>query len=163
MPFCPNCGSPTEGRFCAKCGAPVESGGGPSARASGPQIRPAIAGTGLEDHVAGALCYLAGFFTGVIFLVLEPYSRRPFVRFHALQSILLCAVWMALSLALSVVLAMTGIALGSWWIFIPLRMLIGLLGFVLWLFCMYKAFNREQFELPFIGPIAAKHARGQPV
>jgi uncharacterized membrane protein len=42
----------------------------------------------MEDNVAGALCYLVGFITGVLFLALEPYSKRPFVRFHAFQSIL---------------------------------------------------------------------------
>ncbi|MGA2590070.1 MAG: hypothetical protein ABSH32_09160 [Bryobacteraceae bacterium] len=121
-----------------------------------------VAAAGLEDNAAGALCYLAGFITGIIFLVLEPYSKRPFVRFHAFQSILFCVAWIALSMILSIVLGIGGLALHAlWWIFIPLRLLIGLLGFLIWLFCMYKAYNRELFQLPIIGPIAAKQAGGQ--
>jgi uncharacterized membrane protein len=121
----------------------------------------AVATTGLEDNVAGALCYLIGFVTGIIFLVLEPYNKRPFVRFHAFQSILFCAAWIALSIALSIIFLITGAALHLWWIFLPIRMLIGLVGFLLWLFCMYKAYNRELYQLPVIGPIAAKQAGGQ--
>ena len=80
------------------------------------------------------------------------------MRFHAFQSILFCVAWIALSMALSIVFAMTGMALHLWWLFIPLRMLIGLLGFLIWLFCMYKAYNREMLQLPVVGPIAAKQA-----
>ena len=92
MPFCPSCGASVEGRFCAKCGAPVEGARRDAGSAAGPTpSSPGTAVTGMEDNVAGALCYLVGFITGVLFLVLEPYSKRPFVRFHAFQSILFCA------------------------------------------------------------------------
>ena len=40
--------------------------------------------TGLDSNIAGALCYLAGFVTGVVFLVIEKRDRE--VRFHAFQS-----------------------------------------------------------------------------
>jgi uncharacterized membrane protein len=115
----------------------------------------------MEDNVAGALCYLFGFITGVLFLVLEPYSKRPFVRFHAFQSILFCAGWIALSIALSIAFGIVGAILHLWFIFVPLRGLIGLIGLLIWLFCMYKAYNREWFQLPVVGPIAAKQAGGQ--
>lgn len=151
MPFCPTCGSPADGRFCPKCGASIAAPG-----VTGPTT--SVATTGLDDNVAGALSYLIGFITGIIFLVLEPYNKRPFVRFHAFQSILFCAGWIALSIAFSIIFVITGSALHLWWIFLPIRMLIGLLGFLLWLFCMYKAYNRELYRLPVIGPIAAKQA-----
>ena len=116
-----------------------------------------VAAAGLEDNAAGALCYLVGFITGIIFLVLEPYSKRPFVRFHAFQSILFCVAWFALSMILSIALGIGGLALHTlWWIFIPLRLLIGLLGFLFWLFCMYKAYNHEKFKLPIIGNLIEK-------
>jgi len=157
MPYCPTCGAQIQGRFCEKCGALVEAG---PARAAGDQPGPATA-AGLQDNAAGALCYLFGFVTGIIFLVLEPYNKRPFVRFHAFQSILFCVAWIALSMALNIVIGMAGLAMHMWWIFIPLRLLIGLIGFVLWIFCMYKAYNKELFQLPIVGPIAAKQAGGQ--
>ncbi len=164
MAFCSSCGAPVEGRFCAKCGAPAgpapagTAPGGPSP--VGPPPGGAVA-SGLEDNVAGALCYLIGFITGILFLVLEPYNKRPFVRFHAMQSVLFSAGWIALSIALSIVLLILGGAVHLWFIFLPIRMLIGLLGFVLWLYCMYKAYNREWYQLPIVGPIAAKQAGGQ--
>ena len=161
MPFCPSCGAPVEGRFCAKCGTSVEAAPGGAAAGAGPTPPSpgTAAGAGMEDNVAGALCYLVGFVTGVLFLVLEPYSKRAFVRFHAFQSILFCAAWIALSIALSIGFGIMGAVLHMvWFIFAPIRGLIGLLGFLIWLFCMYKAYNREWYQLPLVGPIAAKQA-----
>jgi len=156
MPYCPTCGAATEGRFCEKCGAPVEAQSAVTP-GSPPGAAPAA---GLEDNAAGAICYLAGLVTGIIFLILEPYSKRPFVRFHAFQSILFSVAWIAISMALGIVFLMTR-ALHLWFILVAIRGLFGLAGFLLWLVCMYKAYNREWFQLPVIGPIAAKQAGGQ--
>ena len=164
MPFCPSCGAPVEGRFCAKCGASVEAAPGGAGPGAGPAPPPPGAGAvaGMEDNVAGALCYLLGFVTGILFLVLEPYSKRPFVRFHALQSILFCAAWIALSIALSIAFGIVGAVLHFlWFMLLPLRGLVGLVGFLIWLFLMYKAYNHEWYQLPLVGPIAAKQAGGQ--
>jgi len=77
----------------------------------------------MTDNVAGALCYLVGFITGVLFLILEPYSKRPFVRFHAFQSVFFSVGWILLSIALGVVFAIAGLAMHMWIIFLPLRMI----------------------------------------
>src|SRR6187551_2817116 len=79
MAFCSNCGASVEGRFCAKCGTAMPAASAPAASA-------ASAG-GLTDNVAGALCYVLGVLTGIIFLVLAPYNQSKFVRFHAFQAI----------------------------------------------------------------------------
>src|SRR4051794_28351354 len=88
MAFCPNCGSQVTGRFCPNCGSDVgasaATGGGSSYP---PPPSTPLAAPGLSDNVAGALCYLCGFITGIIFLVLAPYNRNRLVRFHAFQSI----------------------------------------------------------------------------
>lgn len=99
---------------------------------------------GLEENVAGLLCYLLGFITGIVFLVLEKES--VFVRFHALQSTITFGVLFVLSLFFS---------------FIPfigwlINLLIFLLSFITWIICMIKAYQREMFKLPVIGDIAAK-------
>jgi uncharacterized membrane protein len=169
MPYCPNCGSQTEGRFCAKCGTAVEAGAGTAAPAApatpayttGPGTG-AVAASGLQDNLAGALCYVLGFITGILFLVLEPYNKKPFVRFHAFQSIIFSAAWFALSLAISILFGILGFASGGfmWVLLIPLRLLIGLGGFVLWLFLMFKAYNNERYQLPIVGPMAEKQAAG---
>jgi len=172
MAFCPSCGSQTEGRFCAKCGASVEGAPGTASGAAPAPTTPAyslgpttsstpVAAAGLEENLAGALCYLLGFITGILFLVLEPYNKRPFVRFHAFQSIIFSAAWIALSIAIGIMFSIIGMAMGFMWpLLILLRLVIGLGGFLLWLFLMFKAYNRERYSLPIIGPIAEKQANG---
>jgi len=159
MPFCASCGAPVEGRFCAKCGAAMGAApaGGPAPVSSQPPPGPAAA-AGMNDNLAGALCYLVGFVTGILFLILEPYNRRPFVRFHAFQSIFFCVGWIALSIAISIAFTIVGFVAHMWLIFLPLRMLIGFAGFLIWLFLMYKAYNNEWYQLPIVGPMAAKQA-----
>jgi uncharacterized membrane protein len=163
MAFCSSCGAQVDGRFCPKCGAPQEAPAGAAAAPPQPAYAPPppaqpVAAGGMEDNMAGALCYLLGFITGVLFLVLEPYNKRPFVRFHAFQAILFSAGWIVLSIAVSILLGLMSVVMHMWLVFVPLRMLIGLLGFLLWLFCMYKAYNRELYQLPIVGPIAARQA-----
>ena len=114
---------------------------------------------GMGDNAAGALCYLVGFITGIIFLVLEPYNKHPFVKFHAWQSILFCVAWFILSLLLNIVMIPLALGMhGLWLLFAFVRMVIGLGGFLLWLFLMYKAYNNEKFMLPIVGPIAEKQS-----
>ena len=164
MPFCASCGSPVEGRFCAKCGAAM--GAAPAAGSPAPTYNPpppvAATAAGMTDNVAGALCYLVGFITGILFLVMEPYSKKPFVRFHAFQSIFFCVAWIALSIGLGIVFAIVGLALHMWLLLIPLRMILWLAGFCLWLFCMFKANSGEWFQLPIIGPMALKQSGASP-
>ena len=78
MAFCPKCGAQiAEGATCERC-----AGGG---QANVPVAQVATGG-GLEDNVAGALAYVT-IIPAIVFLVLEPYNRKRFIRFHAFQSI----------------------------------------------------------------------------
>jgi uncharacterized membrane protein len=47
-------------------------------------MEPKKTATGLDENIAGLLCYVGWWVSGIIFLILEPKNR--FVRFHALQS-----------------------------------------------------------------------------
>jgi uncharacterized membrane protein len=101
--------------------------------------------TGLEQNVAGLLCYLVGWVTGLIFLLIEKENR--FVRFHAMQSI---AVFGALTVA-SIILS-----------FIPfigwiIGWLLGLLGLALWIVLMVKAYQNQMYKLPWAGDFAERH------
>jgi uncharacterized membrane protein len=176
MAFCANCGASVEGRFCAKCGTPIGTaaagasapmgGGGvgpmPGATASAPPppgAQPYAAtptSGGLTENLAGALCYILGLITGVLFLVLAPYNQSKFVRFHAFQAIFFHVSWIALwivdmiiSIAMPWGLQMVTSLL---WIAIALG------GLFVWLFLMYKAYNNERFKLPIIGDLAEKQA-----
>src|SRR5579864_4887273 len=104
MPFCANCGASVEGRFCAKCGTPL-AGEAPPAGATPLGPGPAAA-AGLTDNVAGALCYVLTFITGILFLLLEPYNRNRAIRFHAFQSIFLFVVWLIVVFAVNILFAM---------------------------------------------------------
>lgn len=102
---------------------------------------------GLEENIAGLLCYLLGFITGIVFLVLEKESS--FVKFHALQSTIAFGGLFVVSLVLG---------------FIPflgwlIDLLISLFSLVLWIICMVKAYQGEMFKLPVAGEIAAKQAQ----
>jgi uncharacterized membrane protein len=152
MAFCANCGAAVEGRFCAKCGTSVD----PEASAP-PGAQPYSAGSqvgGLADNVAGALCYLLLLITGILFLVLEPYKRNQFVRFHAFQAIFLHLAWIALAIADSIIGMILPWSLAVLTSLIWLVIFLG--GMAVWIFCMVKAYNRERFKLPIIGDLAEK-------
>jgi uncharacterized membrane protein len=98
--------------------------------------------TGLDESVAGLLCYIFGFVTGIIFLIVEKESR--FVKFHAMQSTIT-------SLGVFVIMVVFG--------WIPLLgTLIGIGSLVLWLFLMVNALRGKMYELPFVGKMAAEKA-----
>jgi uncharacterized membrane protein len=102
--------------------------------------------TGIKPNVAGLLCYIAGWVSGLIFLLIEKESK--FVRFHAIQSI---AIYVVLFVIYMV-----------FW-FIPIigwiiNIFIGLAMFILWIVLMYKAYHGEQFKLPIVGDFAEKQA-----
>ncbi len=155
MAFCAKCGaSLNEGAaFCPSCGAPA----GSTPPATTP---PPATAAPMTSNVAAALSYLLGFITGIIFLVIEPYRRDPFVRFHAFQSIFLSAVVVIISIVWSTVFgALFFASFGILWSLLALIwVVLRIAFFVVWLFMMYKAYNNDKFQLPFIGPIAAKQA-----
>jgi uncharacterized membrane protein len=105
--------------------------------------------TGLAANLAGALAYVLGPVTGILFLILEKQSR--FVRFHAMQSTILWIAWIALSVALSLV---TAVPFLGWLMGLLLTVVMGVLGFILWILLMYKAFSGEEWEVPVVGPFA---------
>jgi uncharacterized membrane protein len=157
MAFCTKCGAQTEGRFCANCGAPVSSeAAGSSQPGAASQIAPS---EGLSENLASALCYLLWFITGVLFLLLEPYSHNRTIRFHALQSILLtiavAVIWFVWGIVASALMPVPfiGVVLSTvLWGAISLAIL------ACWLFLMWKAYNGQRFVMPIIGPFAEKQA-----
>ena len=169
MAFCPNCGATVSdgAGFCGGCGKPVgaapaaqmasvQAGGGAAAPAM--QAVPAgAAASGLTPNVAGALSYLLGFITGIIFLVLDPYKRDPFVRFHAMQSILLSAAYIVYHIAWGILVSAVAAVSGPLvLVLVPVGFVISLCLFLFWLFLMYQAYSGRQFRIPVIGAIAAK-------
>ncbi len=161
MAACSKCGSVlSEGAvFCSVCGSPVSAIGSSTAPPPPPlPPTPGVANPGMTSNVAGALCYLAGFITGIIFLALEPYKRDGFVRFHAFQSIFFSVIMFVFNIVWSRMF-LGALSLGFFWtIFSLIGTLIYLGFFLLWLFLMYKAYNNETYKLPFIGEMASAQA-----
>jgi uncharacterized membrane protein len=107
---------------------------------------------GTDEDLAGALCYLLWWVTGLIFLLVE--KDNEYVRFHAMQSIVTSAAMLVAFIVLSVLSVIPFLTAVCF-------LLMGLIivgSFPLWLFLMYKSFWRhERFKLPWIGDFAENH------
>ena len=110
--------------------------------------------------MACALCYLLGLFTGVLFLVLEPYNKNRLIRFHAFQSIFFNLAWIAFWIVWMIVGLMLGaISHGLFFIIqLPINLLVTVGGFCIWIYLMYSAYQGKTFQLPIIGALAATQA-----
>lgn len=101
---------------------------------------------GMDENLAGMFSYLLGFITGIIFFILEKESK--FVKFHAMQSIILSVVLTILYGILSF------IPIIGW----MLLLILPLITLILWIVLMLKAYKYEYFKLPFIGDLAEKYS-----
>jgi uncharacterized membrane protein len=141
MAFCSNCGTEVAGAaFCPKCGQ--AQAGGQLATTS------PSATSGMAENVAGLLCYLLGWITGIIFLLID---KRPFVRFHAAQSIVVFGGLHVISIVLGIMFGASFMMMGRFGGFglgMALYSLINLVGFILWILLMVKAYQGEKFEVP---------------
>lgn len=112
-------------------------------------------------NLAAALSYALGPITGILFLVVEPYKNNRLVRLHAMQSILFSAACIVFSIAWSIAVGIL-VSIAGFWVLtvdVPLRLLIGLAIFVLWLYLMFQAYSEREYKLPWIGEIAARQAK----
>jgi uncharacterized membrane protein len=102
--------------------------------------------TGLKPNVAGLLCYVLGWITGLVFLLIE--TENKFVRFHAIQSICVFGVITVADIVLGYI-PFLGVIITS---------IISLIGLVLWIVLMVKAYQGAKFKLPWTGDFAEKKA-----
>ena len=144
MAFCPMCGAQlAEGAVCTKCS--VSAGTSPAAIVTVP--------AGLTDNVAGALAYVT-IIPAIVFLVLEPFNRKRFVRFHAFQCLFFAVAWTVLWIGLSILGHIPFLG----WATLLLWPLISLAGFIIWLILVLKAYQGQMFKLPVIGNMAEQQA-----
>ena len=109
--------------------------------------------SGLSDNAAGGLAYVT-FIPAIIFLIIEPFNKNSYVRFHSWQSIFLGIVWIAVDVVLHMIGRLPFLGL----INLILWPVVGLGFFILWLVVMINAFNGKRFKVPFIGDLAEKQA-----
>ena len=144
MAFCKACGTELGGAaFCPKCGASQTASAVPMASA------PAASSEGLAENVAGLLCYVLGWLTGIIFILID---KRPFVRFHAAQSIVVFGALTLLKIGFGIVMGIGGVVGFGLWALVS--MVLGLLMVILWILLMIKAYQHELFRVPIAAPIA---------
>jgi uncharacterized membrane protein len=153
MAFCKACGQDIgTAAFCPKCGANQSTAVAPAA-ASAPAASPT---EGLQENVAGLLCYVLGWLTGIIFLLID---KRPFVKFHAAQSIVVFGGLTIIRIAV-MFMGSTGGVMG--WGFIGMiGLLLWLIGVVLWILLMIKAYQHVLYKVPIAAPIAENIAGSQ--
>jgi uncharacterized membrane protein len=142
-------------QFCSACGAQMADGAaacpacGKSSATSaggGAAAAPAQSG-GLSDTAAGAIAYIT-IIPAILFLVMEPYNKKPFVRFHAFQSLFFFLAWFLLNIICSII-PIVG------WLLLPLVMLGMIITAVI---TIIKASKGEKFKLPVIGNFAEQQA-----
>ncbi len=167
MAFCGKCGSSvSEGvAFCPQCGAPVGAAAAaappppsswssppPQAGWAPPPVAPlqAAPASGLQENVAGLLCYLLGWLTGIIFLLID---KRPFVRFHAAQSIVVFGALFIIRLIWIFGFVGSGF-FGMYALWSLLSLAVSLVTLVAWIALMVFAYQGKTFEVPIAAGIA---------
>ncbi len=120
---------------------------------------------GLEPNIAGLLCYVVGWVTGLIFFFVEKDNK--FVKFHAMQSIIVFGSLSVLSIVVNIVRSILWAILwrsvGLWSVATVINGLLGVISTIiwiatlaLWILLMVKAYQNETFKLPIAGRIAEK-------
>jgi uncharacterized membrane protein len=142
--------------FCSACGAQMPDGTVtcPACGKSSTTPGTAVATTGgMTDNVIGALAYIT-IIPAIVFLVIEPYNKNRFVRFHSFQNIFFHVAWIVLWIALGMIAHIPFLG----WLTLLIWPLVGLGGFIIWLVLILKAYQGQMFKLPFIGAMAEKQA-----
>jgi len=156
--FCPKCGTenPDGAKFCSKCGAELGALAKPTEAATKPETE---SSTGMSANVAGLLCYVAGWITGIVFVVLE--KKSTFVKFHAWQSIMVFGVLTVVQIILSIIgtIAWAASPFGGLWRFANvLGIIVWVITAGLWIALVILAAQGKMWKVPGAGNWAEKQA-----
>jgi uncharacterized membrane protein len=118
-----------------------------------PAATSAASAGGLADNVAGLLAYIT-IIPAIIFLVIEPFNKNRFVRFHAFQNLFIAGTWFVVLIALTILsfIPMVGLLL------IPVHFLVWIGFHIEIILGMVRAYQGQKFKLPVIGDMAEKQA-----
>jgi uncharacterized membrane protein len=155
--FCSKCGAenPDGAKFCAKCGAELGAPAKPSEAVAKPGTE---SSTGMSPNVAGLLCYVVSWITGIVFVILEKKSK--FVKFHAWQSIMTFGVLTVVQIVLSLIalIALATFSPGLWLVFHVLGVIVWVVTVGLWIVLMILAYQGKMWKVPGAGNWAEKRA-----
>jgi len=110
--------------------------------------------SGLSDNAAGGIAYIT-MIPAIVFLIIEPFKRSAYVRFHAWQSIFFFVAWAVIDILIGVV---QNLVPSTVFLTLTVLQLAGLAIFVVWIFVFVSAFNGKLIKLPVIGAMAEKQA-----
>jgi uncharacterized membrane protein len=113
--------------------------------------------SGLSDNAAGAIAYLT-VIPAIVFLVVEPFNKRSFVRFHSFQCIFLCVAAIVLDIAFGIVLTIVTMMMPLAFFGVFLWPLVNLFWLAVVVICIVNAYQGKRFKLPIIGNLAEKQA-----
>jgi uncharacterized membrane protein len=140
--------------FCSTCGAQIADGTTTCPNCAGrAAAAPPVAASGLADNVAGMLAYVT-IIPAIVFLVVEPFNKNAFVRFHAWQSIFFNVAWWILWIVVRILFHLPFLG----FLTLLISPLVGLGGFIVWLILILKANQHQMFKLPILGDLAEKQA-----
>lgn len=94
---------------------------------------------GLKENVEASLCYVLGWLTGIAFLLLE--KDNAFVRFHAMQSLVVFLALFLLSIVAGVIPVIGTL----------ISILIFPISVFIWVLMIVKAYQGEKYKLPWVG------------
>lgn len=109
---------------------------------------------GLNDNVVGMLAYIT-IIPAIVFLAMEPYNKKPFIRFHAFQCLFLTGAAFIVQAAIKMSFLLLNVFAFA---LLPLYGLVGLAFLAVWIVCMLKAYQGERYKLPVIGDMANQQA-----
>ena len=155
---CPQCAAqmPADAAFCPGCGRPMRTETTVEVPRTNAQGKVGLA----RENLAGACAYFT-FIPAIVFLLVEPYRRNRFVRFHSIQSILLCGT----VIVLGALLRLAGLVVFLIPVLGPLVVALvyvvaALAAVLLWFVLVVKGFQGEMFKLPVLGDFAERHSSG---
>jgi len=165
MAFCVHCGTQVaEGTtVCPNCGQSAAQPNAGSGAAAQPAPAPVPAGAsaasgGLEENIAGMLAYFT-IIPAIVFLLIEPYNRNRFVRFHSFQCIFAVVAIVVIDIALGIVSSILHVVpVAGWIVSILVWWLWQLAVLALWVLLVIKAYQHEIYKLPVIGDMAERQA-----
>ncbi len=154
MAFCSACGTQMadNAAFCPHCGKAAEQAGSAQVYAPPPDSSGTAApAMPMAENVAGMIAYIT-IIPAIIFLLIEPYNRNHFVRFHSFQCLFTAIALILLHVVLSVFSYIIPVLMFGVW------GLLGLAELALWILLVVKAYQHQIFKLPIVGDLAEKQA-----
>jgi uncharacterized membrane protein len=125
-------------------------------------MQPVLRATGrvgaFPENIAGALAYIT-VIPAILFLLVQPYNKNIFVRFHSFQCVFLSIASLVMGVAIRLLgMLLLMLPVVGYLLYVLISIVIVLAAFLIWLVLVVKAIQGEMFKLPFLGKLAEQQA-----